>query len=223
MSAPVVHVVDDDESFLRSMTRLLRAAGYEVASFASVESFLEGRDPALAGCVVTDLQMPRRSGLDLQEALARTRNPLPVIFLTAKGDIPTTVRAMRGGAEDFLTKRAPRAKLLGAIDRAIERDRRERAQRTGRTRTREKFALLTERERQVLRGVLQGLLNKQIADRIGIAERTVKHHRTSLTHKLGVQSGAELALLAREAGFAGEESGDSGGGGKRSFRGGGIC
>jgi len=201
MSAPVVHVVDDDESFLRSVTRLLRASGYEVRPFSSVEDFLAGRDQAVAGCVVTDLQMPRRSGLDLQEALARTRNPLPVVFLTAKGDIPTTVRAMRGGAEDFLTKQAPRAKLLAAIDRAVERDRRERGERVGRTQTREKFALLSERERQVLRGVMQGLLNKQIADEIGIAERTVKHHRTSLTQKLGVQSGAELALLAREVGF----------------------
>ena len=207
MSTPVVHVVDDDESFLRSVTRLLRASGYEVAAFSSVEDFLERRDQALAGCVVTDLQMPRRSGLDLQEALARTRHPLPVVFLTAKGDIPTTVRAMRGGAEDFLTKRAPRTKLLAAIDRAVERDRRERAARAARRQTREKFASLSERERQVLRGVLQGLLNKQIADAIGIAERTVKHHRTGLTQKLGVQSGAELALLAREAGLAGDDDG----------------
>ena len=207
MSAPVVHVVDDDESFLRSLTRLLRASGYEVLPFSSVEDFLQGRDPSAAGCVVTDLQMPRRSGLDLQEALARTRNPLPVVFLTAKGDIPTTVRAMRCGAEDFLTKRAPRAKLLAAVDRAVERDKRERSRRAGQQQTREKFAALSERERQVLRGVLQGMLNKQIAEEIGIAERTVKHHRTSLTQKLGVQSGAELALLAREAGFAGDAGG----------------
>jgi FixJ family two-component response regulator len=213
MSAPVVHVVDDDESFLRSVTRLLRASGYDVRPFSSVAEFLEGRDPAAGGCVVTDLQMPRRSGLDLQEALARTSHPLPVVFLTAKGDIPTTVRAMRGGAEDFLTKRAPRAKLLAAIDRAVERDRRERAARVARTQTREKFASLNERECQVLRGVLQGLLNKQIADAIGIAERTVKHHRTSLTQKLGVQSGAELALLAREAGFAGDDGDPFAGGG----------
>jgi two-component system, LuxR family, response regulator FixJ len=199
MSAPVVHVVDDDESFLRSVTRLLRASGYEAAPFSSVEDFFERRDPAACGCVLTDLQMPRRSGLDLQEALARTRNPLPVVFLTAKGDIPTTVRAMRGGAEDFLTKRTPKARLLEAIDRALERDRRERAQREGRRRAREKLALLTDRERQVLEGVLRGLLNKQIADALGIAERTVKHHRTMLTQKLGVHSPAELAVLAAEA------------------------
>ena len=208
MSAPVVHVVDDDESFLRSVTRLLRASGYEVVPFASVEEFMTRRDPAACGCVLTDLQMPRRSGLDLQEALARTRNPLPVVFLTAKGDIPTTVRAMRGGAEDFLTKRTPRMKLLEAIDRAVERDRRERAARTGRTRARGKIGALSERERQVLEGVLRGQLNKQIAAELGIAERTVKHHRTTMTQKLGVQSAAELAFLAREAGMvAGDGAG----------------
>lgn len=201
MNRAVVHVVDDDESFLRSVTRLLRASGYEVAPFSSVGEFLARRDPGGAGCVVTDLQMPQHNGLDLQQALARTRNPLPVIFLTAKGDIPTTVRAMRDGAEDFLTKRTPRASLLKAIDRALERDRRERAERAGSTRAREKVGLLTERERQVLGSVLRGLLNKQIADELGIAERTVKHHRTILTQKLGVQSVAELALLAREAGL----------------------
>jgi two-component system response regulator FixJ len=201
MSRPVVHVVDDDASFLRSISRLLRASGYEVVAFASAEDFLAQRDPAASGCVLTDLQMPRRSGLDLQEALARTRNPLPVVFLTAKGDIPTSVRAMRGGAEDFLTKRTPRMKLLAAIDRAVERDRHERGVRVARTRAREKVEKLSERERQVLDGVLRGRLNKQIAGELGIAERTVKHHRTALTQKLGVQSGAGLALLAREAGI----------------------
>ncbi len=199
MSRPVVHVVDDDESFLRSVGRLLRASGYEVEQFSSVEEFLERRDQEAAGCVVTDLQMPRRSGLDLQELLARTRNPLPVVFLTAKGDIPTTVRAMRGGAEDFLTKRAPRTKLFQAVERALDRDRGEREERKGKMRAREKVAALSERERQVLDGILRGLLNKQIAGQLGLAERTVKHHRTTMTHKLGVQSAAELALLAREA------------------------
>lgn len=203
MSVPIIHVVDDDDSFLRSIMRLLRASGYEVAPFSSVQDFFERRDPAACGCVLTDLQMPQRSGLDLQEALARTRNPLPLVFLTAKGDIPTTVRAMRGGAEDFLTKRTPRAKLLKAIDRAVERDKRERLERAERMQAQEKFALLNERERQVLEGVLRGLLNKQIADELGIAERTVKHHRTTLTQKLGVHSTAELALLATEAGISG--------------------
>jgi FixJ family two-component response regulator len=197
----VVHVVDDDESFQRSVSRLLSASGFEVATFSSVEKFLNRADPSAPGCVVTDLQMPRQSGLHLQEALARSRNPLPVVFLTSKGDIPTSVRAMRGGAEDFLTKRTPRAKLVEAINRALERDRQERASRAGREQAREKMSTLSERERQVLDGVLRGRLNKQIAEELGIAERTVKHHRTTLTQKLGVQSGAELSLLVREAGF----------------------
>jgi len=203
----IVHVVDDDESFLRSMSRLLRASGFEVATFSSVEKFLNRADTSAPGCVVTDLQMPRQSGLDLQEALARSRNPLPVVFLTSKGDIPTSVRAMRGGAEDFLTKRTPRAKLIEAVDRAFERDRQERASRVGRAQAREKLAALSERERQVLDGVIRGRLNKEMAEELGIAERTVKHHRTTLTRKLGVQSGAELALLVRDAGIGSLPSG----------------
>lgn len=201
MSRPVVHVVDDDASFLRSVTRLLRASGYEVASFSSADEFLRGRDPEVAGCVVTDLQMPRRSGLDLQEALAASGRSLPVIFLTAKGDIPTTVRAMRGGAEDFLTKRAPKARLLGAIDRALQRQQREAVERDRASASRRKLETLTARELQVLAGVLRGRLNKQIADELNLAERTVKHHRSALTQKLGVQSAAELALLVRDAGL----------------------
>ena len=200
MKRPVVHVVDDDASFLRSVTRLLRASGYEVAPFSSVEEFLQHRDPEAAGCVVTDLQMPRRSGLDLQEALAGSGKTLPVVFLTAKGDIPTTVRAMRAGAEDFLTKRAPKARLFAAIDRALQRQQREAVERQHTAASRRNLETLTERELQVLAGILRGLLNKQIADELGIAERTVKHHRTTLTQKLGVQSAAELALLVRDAG-----------------------
>ena len=203
----VVHVVDDDVSFLRSVSRLLRAAGYEVEAHASVDDFLARSAPERAGCVLTDLQMPRRSGLDLQETLARTRHPLPVVFLTAKGDIPTTVRAMRGGAEDFLTKRSPKAQLFAAIDRALQRDRRERAERTARGEARAKFGTLTGREREVLQGVLRGLLNKQIAGELGLAERTVKHHRTALTAKLGVTAAAELARLVQEAGLSPEDLG----------------
>ncbi len=200
MKRPVVHLVDDDASFLRSVTRLLRASGYEVAAFASVEEFLRRCDTEAVGCVVTDLQMPRRSGLDLQEALAESGRNLPVIFLTAKGDIPTTVRAMRGGAEDFLTKRAPKAQLFSAIDRALQRQQREAVDRDRASVARRKLQELTTRELEVLGGVLRGLLNKQIADELDIAERTVKHHRTTLTQKLGVQSAAELALLVRDAG-----------------------
>jgi two-component system response regulator FixJ len=199
---PVVHVVDDDESFLRSVSRLLRASGFAVETYSCAQDFLRRPDPSAPGCVLTDLQMPRQSGLDLQAALARSRNPLPVVFLTSKGDIPTTVRAMRGGAEDFLTKRAPKEQLLAALERALARDGLERAKRGAQAETKSRFATLSERELQVVSGVLRGLLNKEIAEEIGIAERTVKHHRTALMRKMGVQSAAELALLAGEAGMA---------------------
>jgi FixJ family two-component response regulator len=196
---PVVHIVDDDAPFLRSVSRLLRASGFEVATYSSVHDFLRRKDASSAGCVLTDLQMPHQSGLDLQQALARAANALPVVFLTSKGDIPTSVRAMRGGAEDFLTKRAPKVQLVEAIERALARDARERAQRTLRSEVRNKLDALTARERQVLDGVVRGLLNKQIGENLGIAERTVKHHRSMLTQKLCVQSAAELALLVRDA------------------------
>jgi FixJ family two-component response regulator len=199
----VVHVVDDDESFLRSVSRLLRASGFEVATFSSVQSFLQREAHSAPGCVVTDLQMPRQSGLDLQQALARSRNPLPVVFLTSKGDIPTSVRAMRGGAEDFLTKRAPKTQLLEAIERALERGQRERHERERGASAEAKRSSLSPRERQVLSGVARGLLNKEIADELGVAERTVKLHRSNLSAKLGLRSAAELALFARESGVAG--------------------
>lgn len=204
----IVHVVDDDVSFLRSVSRLLRASGFEVATYAAVQDFLRRENASAPGCVVTDLQMPRQSGLDLQIAVERSGNPLPVVFLTSKGDIPTSVRAMRSGAEDFLTKRAPKAQLIDAIDRALRRDAEQRSLRSSRDAARAKIGALGVRERQVLGGILRGLLNKQIAEELGIAERTVKHHRTALTQKLGVQSVAEIALLATAAGF---EVGSSGG------------
>lgn len=198
---PVVHVVDDDESFLRSISRLLRASGYEVATFSSVQNFLQREQTSAPGCVLTDLQMPRQSGLDLQQALARSRNPLPVVFLTSKGDIPTSVRAMRGGAEDFLTKRAPKTQLLAAIERAMERGKREQQKRESAASLRARLETLSRREREVLSGVSRGLLNKQIADELGVAERTVKLHRSNLSAKLGLHSPAELGIFAREAGL----------------------
>lgn len=196
-----VHIVDDDASFLRATSRLLRASGLAVKTFASAANFLTQRDPGAAGCVVADLQMPGMSGLDLQAALARTCNPLPVLFLTGHGDIPSAVRAMRDGAEDFLEKRAPKGKLLAAVKRALARDAREREVRARQHELRTRFDALTEREREVLAHVVQGRLNKQIADDLGIHERTVKLHRTAITMKLGVPSVAELTRLTQEAGI----------------------
>ena len=124
-----VFIVDDDLSFLKSMSRLLSAVCYTVRAFESAQEFLEQLSPETTGCVVTDVQMPGIDGLKLQEALGKTTNPLPVIFLTGQGDIPTTVTAMRSGAEDFLTKRAPKEELLAAVERAFQRDANERQQR----------------------------------------------------------------------------------------------
>jgi two-component system, LuxR family, response regulator FixJ len=200
-----IFIIDDDLSFLKSMSRLLRAIGYVVQAFVSAEEFLKELHPEMSGCVVTDLQMPGMDGLKLQEALGKTANPMPMIFLTGQGDIPTSVSAMRSGAEDFLTKRAPKEELLAAIERAMERDVQERKQR-GRLRDlHHRFEELSERELEVLGHVVQGKMNKEIAADLDINERTVKLHRTSITRKLKVQSVVELTRLADEAGLFSEE------------------
>lgn len=197
---PTVYVVDDDASFLSGMGRLLRSSGYAAACFASVADFLERRPTPAAGCVVADLQMPGMDGLALQAALLDSDDPLPVVFLSGQGDIPTSVRAMRRGAEDFLVKTAPRKELFAAIDRALARDAREREERARRRGLLDRFARLTPREHEVLAQVLRGRLNKQIAGDLGIDERSVKRHRSHLMRKLEVDSVAELAQLAVEAG-----------------------
>ena len=199
--SPTIFILDDDPSFLRSAFRLLRAAGYPVQAFESGQEFLKQLVPEMSGCVVTDLEMPGLNGLELQEALKKSVNPLPVIFLSAQGDIPKTVHAMRSGAEDFLTKLGPKEELLAAIKRALARDARERKQRMRLQELRRRFAELSERELEVLGHVVRGQMNKQIADDLGINERTVKLHRTNLTRTLQVQSVAELTKLTEELGL----------------------
>jgi len=192
---PVVRIVDDDVSFLKAIARLLRGAGFHVKTFASATDFLADMEPDVPGCVLVDLQMPGLSGLELQDALAKAGHPLPVIFLSGHGDVSTTVHAMRGGAEDFLTKLAPKKDLIESVKRAVARDEGERTQRNRQKALRAPFASLTPREVEVLEHVVQGKLNKQIAYDLGIHERTVKLHRTAITTKLGVQSTAELMRL----------------------------
>jgi FixJ family two-component response regulator len=196
---PVVHIIDDDTSFLDAVSRLLRACGFLVRAFSSASEFLAQHDNDVGGCVVTDLQMPGLNGLDLQSALLRSGNPLPVLFLTGHGEIPATVSAMRAGAEDFLEKQAPKDLLLEAVRRALARNVRERDARERRRELHARFAALSERELEVLFHVVQGRLNKQIASDLGIHERTVKLHRTSITTKLGVRSVAALTRLTEEA------------------------
>jgi FixJ family two-component response regulator len=197
---PTVFLVDDDASYLAATSRTLRASGFTVQSFRSALEFLAHRNADAPGCVIADLQMPEMNGLALQSALARTRNALPIIFLTGQGNIPSTVQAMRDGAEDFLEKRVPKEELIDAVRRAIARDEKQRAARTKTQNAQSRLAKLSEREREILDHVLSGALNKQIADKLGICERTVKLHRTSIKAKVGVQSVAELAQLVQEAG-----------------------
>jgi FixJ family two-component response regulator len=199
--APTVYLVDDDRSFLGAMARLLAASGHRVQTFSSTTQFFLDRPPNARGCVVADLDMPVRDGLALQEELAASSNPLPILFLTGHGDIAATVRAMRGGAEDFLEKRAPRAELIKAIDRALARDATSQAERAERAAVRARFEALSNREREVLALVIEGQLNKTIAAALGISERTVKLHRQAITTKVGVRSVAMLARLALQAGM----------------------
>ena len=199
---PTIFIVDDDASFRDAISRLLRAGGYPVQTFASATEFLQSARTDAPGCVLLDLQMPGPSGLDLQSALVRSENPLPVVFLTGKGDIPSSVHAMRAGADDFLTKPVKKAVLFPAIERALARDAQEREQRVRRRELRARFDALTPREREVLAHVLSGQLNKQIAVDLDASERTIKAHRANLMAKLQVQSVAELAHLGHEAGIS---------------------
>ena len=198
---PTVHIVDDDISFLVAISRLFRASGFAVKTFSSAGDFLAQRDAEAPGCVLADLQMPGMNGLDLQSALAQTSNPLPILFLTGHGDIPSTVRAMRAGAEDFLEKRAAKEKILEAVRRSLARDASERESRAREGELRARFDPLSKRELEVLAHVVQGKLNKQIAADLGIHERTVKLHRTAITSKLGVQSVVELTKMTLQAGI----------------------
>lgn len=197
---PTVFVVDDDVAFLRATARLLRASGFHVTVFSAAAEFLAEIKPDAAGCLITDLQMPGMDGMALQEALRKSGSSLPILFLTGHGDIPTTVQAMRRGADDFLTKHAPKADLISAVNRGLAHNEQQRAERVRLETLRQPFERLTEREREVLQHVLQGKLNKQIAADLGIHERTVKLHRTAITTKLRVHSVAELTRLVQEAG-----------------------
>jgi FixJ family two-component response regulator len=193
---PLIHVVDDDESLRKAVTRLLRAAGYEVRAYSSAGEFALCHRDHRRGCVLLDVRMPGPSGLDLQEALAREDEPLPVIFLTAHGDVPTSVRTMKAGAVDFLTKPVKRDTLLGAVRTALARDMKAHMSHEQLRDLRAHVAKLTPRERDVFKLVVAGRLNKQIAAELGMAERTVKAHRAQVMVKMGATCLAELVRLA---------------------------
>lgn len=192
----LIHVVDDDDSLRTALLRLLSAAGFEARGYASTGEFLLNPPPDRPGCILLDVRMPGPSGLDLQEALRRQGVRLPVVFLTGHADVASSVRAMKLGAVDFLTKPVERKTLLEALVRALARDAELRGSALEADRLRTRFASLTPRERRVFDLVVAGRLNKQIASELGIAERTVKAERATVMSKLGAGSAAELGRLA---------------------------
>jgi len=201
MPTEIIHVVDDDPSFRTAVMRLLRAAKYEVRGYALASEFLDSDPGAAPGCILLDLRMPGASGFEVQQSLVTMAEPLPIIFLTGHGDIPASVRAMKNGAVDFLTKPVDRETLLRAILIALERDGFERKAREILRGLRQRYETLTAREREVLAHVVGGKLNKQIAFDLGTSERTIKAHRASIMDKVGVQSVAELARIAQDLGI----------------------
>lgn len=197
----IVHVVDDDASWRTSAARLLGAVGYRVKQYESAGQFLETADVESPGCVLLDLRMPGLSGLQLQQRLAEMPHALPVVFLSGHGDIPSSVLAMKAGAQDFLTKPVDTDVLLGAVEQAIARDRDNRSKHAQLDALRSLVGTLTPTERKVFDQVVRGKLNKQIALDLGTAERTIKWHRHNLMQKLQVQSLAELVSLAERLGI----------------------
>jgi FixJ family two-component response regulator len=200
-SAPFVVVVDDDSSFRRAVGRLLRSAGYRAEELASAEEFLAYRRPDTPGCLVLDLQMPGVGGLELQRRLREADAALPIVFLTGHGDIPTTVRAMKAGAVDFLTKPFQDEDLLHAVRQAVARDVAWRREQAEIRLLRLRLDRLTPREQEVMALVVTGLLNKQVGHRLGVTERTVKLHRAQVMTKMQAGSLAELVLMAERLGL----------------------
>jgi FixJ family two-component response regulator len=197
-----IFLVDDDPGVLKALSRLLRARGYDVQAFSSPQAFLADHDASIPGCAVLDVSMPGLDGLELHQALTAEGSQRPIIFLTGKGDIPTSVRAMRAGAIDFLTKPVNDDSLLAAISRAEKDDARVRGANAELDSINARFAVLTPREHEVMTHVIAGRLNKQIAGDLGTVEKTIKVHRGRVMEKLGVRSVADLVRLAEKAGIS---------------------
>jgi FixJ family two-component response regulator len=193
-AAPCIHLVDDDARLRAAVARLLRTLGHAVLEHDSAEAFLAAVRPG-PGCVVLDVRMPQSSGLELQAEMARRGLALPIVFLTGHGDIAMSVHALRAGAEDFLTKPVTREALTAAIDRALQRDARQREVAAAQAARAERLARLSPRECEVARLLVDGQLNKQVAFALGTTERTIKAHRANIMEKLGVRSLAELVRL----------------------------
>jgi FixJ family two-component response regulator len=198
--APTVYLVDDDPDVLTAIGRLIESEGLQVAAFASAQRFLDGFDRRAPGCLVLDLAMPGINGLELQRSLEQEGSLLPIIFLTGRGDIATSVQAMKHGAVDFLTKPVDDTALLAAVHDALAANRAHHRADSERAHIAQALASLTARERQVLEGIAAGLLNKQIAAALGTSEKTIKFHRGNLMRKMGARVAADLVKLAERAG-----------------------
>jgi FixJ family two-component response regulator len=197
----MVFIVDDDTPTRESLGSLIRSVGLRVELFASAQEFLQSQRPDTPTCLVLDVRLPGLSGLDLQRRTTEAGLEIPIIFVTGHGDIPMTVRAMKAGAVEFLTKPFRDQDLLDAIQQALERSRQAREQQAATEELRRRFALLTPREREVMAGVVAGLLNKQIGAELGTSEATVKIHRHQVMEKMGAGSLPELVRLADSLGI----------------------
>jgi FixJ family two-component response regulator len=205
---PFVHIVDDDASFRQAIGRVLQTSGYQVALFESGRQYLDNLPPAEPGCILLDLRMTGLGGLELQESLSKLGTASPIIFLTGHGDIPTSVQAIKGGADDFLTKPVSRDLLIQAIERAFAKFEAAREQRTRLKVLQALVSRLTARESEVFALVVRGRLNKQIAHALGTSERTIKAHRHSIMQKLEVRSLAKAVSIAERLGMLGPGEGE---------------